>query len=86
MPLRTPLDSELFAESLKSLADELGPIVMNDPSWHTEAVNNVMFNEFNHVMRSAVQSSRDCIIVEFRGFPSNGCRLFGVSGRMLYSA
>ena len=29
------LDSELVAEPLKSLADELGPIVMNDPSWHT---------------------------------------------------
>ena len=43
------MDSELIAEPLKSLTDELGPIVMNDPSWHTKAVNDVIFNEFDHV-------------------------------------
>jgi len=34
---------------LKGLADEVGPIVMNDPMWHTKAVNGVMFNKFNYV-------------------------------------
>jgi len=40
------MNSELVAEPLKSLADELGPIIMNNPSWYTKAVNDVMFNEF----------------------------------------
>ena len=43
------MDSELLTESLKGLADELRPIIMDDPSWHTKAVNDVMFNEFDHV-------------------------------------
>jgi len=31
------------------LADELRPIIMDNPSWHTKAVDHVMFNELDHV-------------------------------------
>jgi len=34
---------------LKTLADKLGPIIMNNLSWHTKEVNDVKFNEFDHV-------------------------------------
>ena len=49
MPLRSHLDPEFVAEPLKSLDDELGPIIMNNPSWYTKAVNDVMFNELDHI-------------------------------------
>ena len=39
------MDSELVAEPLKGLADELGPIIMDNLSWHVKAVNDMMFNK-----------------------------------------
>ena len=43
------MNSELVAELLKGLTDELGPVIMDNSSWHAKAVNDVMFNEFDHV-------------------------------------
>jgi len=42
------LDSELVA-SLECLADEQRPIIVNNSSWHAEAIDHVMFYEFDHV-------------------------------------
>lgn len=39
------MNSEIPAKLLKSLSDELGTIVVNNPSWYTEAINDVMLNE-----------------------------------------
>jgi len=43
------LDSKLVAKSLEGLTDELRLIIMDNPSWHTEVVDYVMFNELDHV-------------------------------------
>ena len=40
---------ELVAESLGCLADELRPIIMDNPLWHAKAVDHVMFDELDHV-------------------------------------
>ena len=43
------LNSELSAEPLESLTDELGPIVMDDSPRYTKMIDDVMFNEFDHI-------------------------------------
>jgi len=43
------LDSEFITELLKFLADELGPVVVNDSSWHIKAVEHVMLDELDYV-------------------------------------
>lgn len=35
---------------LECMSDELETIVMDDASWNAEAINNVVFAEFNYVM------------------------------------
>jgi len=45
------LDFEFVVESLKRLADELGPIIVDDSSGHVKAVYYVMFDKFDHVRR-----------------------------------
>ena len=34
---------------MKCLAIELRPIIVNNPSWRTNAVDHVKFNELDHV-------------------------------------
>ena len=43
------MDPELVAEPLKSLTNELGSIVMDNSSGYTKTVDDVMFNEFDHI-------------------------------------
>jgi len=43
------LDSELIAESLEYLADELRPIIVNNLLWHAKVVDYMMFDKLDHV-------------------------------------
>ena len=43
------LNSELIAEFLKCLADDLGSIIVDDSSRYAKAIYHVMFDELNHV-------------------------------------
>ena len=45
------LDSELIAESLEYLADELRPIIVNNLLWHAKVVDYMMFDKLDHVRR-----------------------------------
>jgi len=47
---RHTLDPELVVESLKGLADELRPIIMDNPSWYAKEVDHVIFNKLDHVI------------------------------------
>ena len=49
MLLGHTLDSELSAEPLKSLTDELRSIVIDDSPRYPKMVNDVMFHEFDHI-------------------------------------
>ena len=49
MPLKTHFESELVVESQKRLADELRPIIMDNPSWYAKAVDYVIFDKLDHV-------------------------------------
>jgi len=42
-------DFELAAESLERLADELKPIIMDNPSWHAKVIDYMMFDKLDHV-------------------------------------
>ena len=65
-------DSKLVAEPLKGLADELGPIIIDNSSWHAKAINDVMFNKFDHVrylyfpQRDSFSPFREVISYGFR--------------------
>jgi len=43
------LASKFVAESLKRLVDELGSIIMDDPSRHPKVVYYMMIDDFDHV-------------------------------------
>lgn len=43
------MDSELVAESLKSVADKLRAVVMNHVLWHGKAIYDMVFDEAYHI-------------------------------------
>jgi len=43
------LDSKFIAELLKCLTGELGPVIVDDSSGHTKAVEHVMLDEVDRV-------------------------------------
>ena len=43
------LNSELVAEFLERLANELRLIIVDNPSWHAKAVDYVMSDKLDHV-------------------------------------
>lgn len=41
---------KLVAESLERLSDELRTIIIDNPSWDAEMVDDVVFDKLNHIM------------------------------------